>query len=176
MNEDLGVQIPDMPPAGEFMDDDLYEVVQGGVSRKMSGALIKAAMTSVAQAEIEAGLEDILESLAGSKSVTSIREVAAASATLQKSDAGGVVEISSESANTVIVPAETGDPLLDFAYKNVVTVVQAGAGTTTIQAASGVTIHAKGLVLNGTNAAVQLVYYGNDTWRMFGDLVTATVD
>lgn len=109
----------------------------------------------------------------GSATVTGIRLEAGAATTLLKSDAGGIVEMTSADANIVTVPAATGDTAVDFPDRSVITVICGGAGVTTIAADAGVAIKGRGLVTNGQNSAVQLIHYGNNIWRVFGDLAEA---
>jgi hypothetical protein len=90
--------------------------------------------------------------------------------TLSLVDAGKTIVTSSASANTVTVPP---DSQANFRPGTVMLVEQHGAGTTTLTAGVGVTIHSRGaqLALNGQYAVASLRKTGTNEWLAAGDLV-----
>ena len=90
--------------------------------------------------------------------------------TLVLTDAGKVLPISNASANTVVVPPNSS---VAFPTGSVVTVIQTGAGQTTIAAGSGVTIQSESskLKLKAQYATAGLLKTATDTWVAFGNLV-----
>jgi hypothetical protein len=90
--------------------------------------------------------------------------------TLVLTDAGKVLPISNASANTVTVPPNSS---VAFPTGTVVTLVQTGAGQTTIVAGSGVTINSENskLKLKAQYATAGLLKTATDTWVAFGNLV-----
>jgi len=92
-----------------------------------------------------------------------------ASYTLVLSDAGKIVTMNVASANTLTVPPNSS---VAFPVGSNLTVVQIGAGATTLTAGVGVTINSfqSQVVLSGQYAAVTLVKTGTDTWLAFGNL------
>jgi len=89
--------------------------------------------------------------------------------TLVLTDANKAVTMSNASANTLTIPTNTS---VAFPLGTVVSVVQQGAGTTTVVGDTGVTV-------NGTSAgsaditaqysAVSLLKIGTDEWNLAGD-------
>ena len=94
----------------------------------------------------------------------------AASYTLVLTDASKVLPVSNASANTVTVPPNSS---VAFPIGSVVTLIQTGAGQTTITAGAGVTIQSESskLKLRGQYAAATLLKTDTDTWVAFGNLV-----
>jgi len=92
-----------------------------------------------------------------------------ASYTLVLADAGKIVTMSNAAANTLTVPANSS---VAFPVGTNVTVVQIGAGATTLAGAGGVTVSSfnSDLVLSGQYAAATLVKTGTDAWIAFGNL------
>jgi hypothetical protein len=92
-----------------------------------------------------------------------------ASYTLVLDDAGKIVTMSNAAANTLTVPANAS---VAFPVGTNVTVVQIGAGATTLAGAGGVTVSSfnSDLVLSGQYAAATLVKTGTDAWIAFGNL------
>jgi hypothetical protein len=92
-----------------------------------------------------------------------------ASYTLAITDAGQLVGISNASANTLTVPPNSSVP---FAIGTMILVRQVGAGTTTVTAGAGVTIHSRGalVALAGQYAYATLVKVASDTWDLTGDI------
>jgi hypothetical protein len=90
--------------------------------------------------------------------------------TLALSDAGKVLPISNSSANTVTVPLNSS---VAFPTGAVVTLVQTGAGQTSITGASGVAIQSENskLKLKAQYATAGLLKTDTDTWVAFGNLV-----
>jgi hypothetical protein len=103
----------------------------------------------------------------GGASAPTVRTIAA-SDDLVVGDANNIVVTDTGSANTVTVPDEAS---VAFPDGTVVSVVQNGAGTTTIAADTGVTING---VLNGSAdlasqyAAASLVKIATDEWNLVG--------
>jgi hypothetical protein len=107
---------------------------------------------------------------AGGGSILYTLNAQTASYTLVLSDAGKVIPISNASANTVTVPPNSS---VAFPTGSVVTLVQTGAGQTTIAAGSGVTIQSESskLKLKAQYATAGLLKTATDTWVAFGNLV-----
>jgi len=91
-----------------------------------------------------------------------------ASYTLALADKGKLVEISNASANTLTVPPSSS---INFPVGSQITVLQTGAGQTTITAGAGVTINGTpGLKLRAQWSSVTLIKRLTDTWVVVGDL------
>lgn len=87
---------------------------------------------------------------------------------LAANDAGGIVEIDAPGANALTVP---NNNTLPFPISTRIQITQAGAGTTTLTAAGGVTIRNRsGLALAGQWAVAYLYKRGVDEWVASGDL------
>lgn len=90
--------------------------------------------------------------------------------TLALTDRGDTVTMTNAAANTVTVPANA---TAAFAVGSVISIMQLGAGTTSITGATGVTING---VAGGTGAigtryqGVSLLKIGTDTWVLSGDV------
>ena len=116
----------------------------------------------VVSSEINAGGVDTISDNPNDQTGTSY--------TLVAGDAGRTIWMNNASANTVTIPANSS---VAFDTNTVIVVAQEGAGTTTIQGDTGVT-------LNGTSGgseaisaqynACQLTKRGTDTWVAFGGL------
>jgi hypothetical protein len=88
--------------------------------------------------------------------------------TLVLSDASKLVEMNSASANNLTVPLNSAAA---FPVGTQISVVQVGAGQTTIVATGGVTINATpGLKLRAQWSAATLIKRATDTWVAVGDL------
>jgi hypothetical protein len=94
----------------------------------------------------------------------------AASYTLVLTDASKVLPVSNASANNVTVPPNSS---VAFPIGSVVTLIQLGAGQTTIVAGAGVTIRSESskLKLKAQYATAGLLKTDTDTWVAFGNLV-----
>ena len=92
-----------------------------------------------------------------------------ASYTLVLADAGKIVTVDVASANTLTVPPNSS---VAFPVGSNLTVVQIGAGATTLTAGVGVTVNSfqSQVVLSGQWAAATLVKVGTDSWVAFGNL------
>lgn len=87
--------------------------------------------------------------------------------TIELLDIGGLVRMTSSSANNLTVPAES---TTYFPVGTTVSVRQAGSGQTTIVADGGVTITTpSSLSLRVQNSSIQLVKTGTNTWDLIGD-------
>ena len=92
-----------------------------------------------------------------------------ASYTLALTDSNKMVEINNAAANNLTVPLNATVP---YPVGTQVTVLQTGAGQTTIVATGGVTINATpGLKLRTRWSSASLIKRGTDTWVALGDLV-----
>lgn len=91
-----------------------------------------------------------------------------ASYTLALTDDGDIVTLNSGSANNLTVPLNSSVP---FPIGTQITVIQIGAGQTTIVATGGVTINATpGLKLRTQYSVATLIKLGTDSWIAAGDL------
>ena len=93
----------------------------------------------------------------------------AASYTLVLTDASKVLPVSNASANTVTIPPNSS---VAFPIGSVVTLIQTGAGQTTITAGAGVTIRSENskLKIKAQYAVAGLLKTDTDTWVAFGNL------
>jgi len=97
-----------------------------------------------------------------------ITNAQAASYTLVLADKDKLVEISNASANTLTVPLNSS---VAFPIGTQITILQTGAGATTIAATGGVTINATpGLILRAQWSSVTLIKRAENTWVALGDL------
>ena len=91
-----------------------------------------------------------------------------ASYTLVLADKDKLVEISNASANTLTVPLNSS---VAFPIGTQITILQTGAGATTIAATGGVTVNATpGLILRAQWSSVTLIKRAENTWVALGDL------
>lgn len=83
------------------------------------------------------------------------------------SDAGKTVIITNTSAIAVTVPTNAS---VAYVVGTVITIIQGGAGQITVSGDSGVTVDAydSGNKTAGEHAAVSLLKYGTDTWKLIG--------
>lgn len=89
--------------------------------------------------------------------------------TLALTDANDIVTMDNASANTLTVPANAS---VAFPVGTIISVIQIGAGATTITGATGVTINgvsAGSATLTAQHSAVSLAKIGADTWNLAGD-------
>ena len=89
--------------------------------------------------------------------------------TLVLADAYKIVEVNDASANTLTVPDNAS---VAFPTGTQITVVQTGAGQTTLAGAAGVTVNSKDGNLNiaGQWASATLIKRATDTWVAIGNL------
>lgn len=89
--------------------------------------------------------------------------------TLALTDSGKIVETNNASANTLTVPPNSS---VAFPVGVQITVLQTGAGQTTLVAGSGVTVNSAdgNLKLSGQWSAATLVKRSTDTWVAIGNL------
>jgi hypothetical protein len=88
--------------------------------------------------------------------------------TLALTDAGGIVEMSNASANTLTIPANSA---VAFPVGTIVNVTMLGAGVTTVTGDTGVTVNgvsAGGADISGQFQGVSLYKRGTDEWVMQG--------
>lgn len=91
-----------------------------------------------------------------------------ASYTLVLTDNGKLVEISNASANNLTVPLNSS---VAFPTGATITILQTGAGQTTINPTGGVTINGTpGLKLRAQWSSATLIKRATDTWVAIGDL------
>lgn len=90
--------------------------------------------------------------------------------TLILSDAGETIEMNIESANNLTIPLSSS---VNFPIGTTVSIIQYGAGQTTIVPSSGVTLRSKNnaLKVNTQYSGATLYKRGTDEWVVFGDLV-----
>jgi hypothetical protein len=93
----------------------------------------------------------------------------AASYTLVLADAGKVIPINNAAANTVTIPLNSS---VAFPVGSVVTLIQTGAGQTTIAGAVGVTIQSENskLKIKAQYALAGCLKTDTNTWVVFGNL------
>jgi hypothetical protein len=89
--------------------------------------------------------------------------------TLVLTDAYKIVEVNDASANTLTVPDNAS---VAFPTGTQITVVQTGAGQTTLAGAAGVTVNSNGakLKITGQWASATLIKRATDTWVAIGNL------
>ncbi len=106
---------------------------------------------------------------AGGGSILYTLNTQTASYTLVLADAGKVIPVSNASANNVTVPPNSS---VAFPTGSVITLIQTGAGQTTIVAGAGVTIQSENskLKLKAQYATAGLLKIDTDTWVAFGNL------
>ncbi len=91
-----------------------------------------------------------------------------ASYTLVLTDDGDIVTINNGSANNLTVPLNS---TVAFPVGTQITIIQIGAGQTTIVATGGVTINSTpGLKLRAQYSVATLIKLGTDSWIAAGDL------
>jgi hypothetical protein len=91
-----------------------------------------------------------------------------ASYTLVLADNGKLVEVNNGSANTLTVPLNSSEA---FPTGATITILQTGAGQTTITPTGGVTINGTpGLKLRAQWSSATLIKRATDTWVAIGDL------
>ncbi len=82
-------------------------------------------------------------------------------------DAENMVEMTNASANTITIPPHSS---VAYPVGTSITLVQAGAGQTTIAPGAGVTIHGNpGLKLTGQWAVAAVIQIASDTWVLAGN-------
>lgn len=174
--------LPSMPSAGTGSPNTIIKVTN-------SGALEPSAI-SHASNHISGGSDVIVgDSISSAGSYTSWTSTSAtiggqlsginsalamtqnaqtASYTLVLTDRNKLVEISNASANNLTVPLNSS---VAFPVGSQITILQTGAGQTTIVATGGVTINATpGLKLRTQWSSATLVKRAADTWVAIGDL------
>lgn len=92
----------------------------------------------------------------------------AANYTLVLADRNKIIEMNVSTANTLTVPPNS---TVSFAVGTQITVIQTGAGQTTVTAGAGVTINATpGLKMRAQWSGATLIKRATDTWVLIGDL------
>ena len=116
-----------------------------------------------------AGDYDLLAKLGAMQAVNP--QTASYTATLE--DRGSLVTMTVGSANNFTVPPESS---VAWPVGTVITVMQLGAGATTVVAGAGVTVNVDATftkVIAGQYSIATLIKYGTNTWVVTGDLVAA---
>lgn len=106
-----------------------------------------------------------ISTLTAAQSVQTIDAQTGTTYTLVLADAGQNVDMNNAGANTLTIPLNA---TVAFPVGTIITVTQAGAGTTTIAAAGGVTIvkpTARTLSISAQYETATLYKTGSDTWR-----------
>jgi len=112
--------------------------------------------TSLGQQKVTAGAADVAVN------------AQTASYTLALTDRNNLVEISNASANTLTVPPNS---TVAFPIGAQISILQTGAGQTTITAGAGVTINSTpGLKCRTQWSSATLIKRATDTWVAIGDL------
>jgi len=138
----------------------------------------KIASTAVTSAKIQASVT-LTTPILGVASATSIAvtsnvvyhiqtNATTGAYTLVLTDDGRIVEMSNASGTTLTIPLNSS---VAFPVGSQITVIQTGAGQTTIAGAVGVTVNGTpGLKLRAQWSAATLVKRATDTWVAIGDL------
>lgn len=144
----------------ECVPGDYFElVVETGSSQVING---DSARTWFA-------IEAVAERVVGSDLSVAVNTQTGGSYTLAETDNNDVVERSNAGANTVTIPSN-GSVGLPVGF--MVSIVQIGAGATTVQAAAGVTLNGVSegeATLSGQWTGVSLYKRGTDAWVIQGD-------
>lgn len=126
---------------------------------------------SVAESEIDTLQSDVttLEGRVDNIVEVQTNEQTGTAYTLVLADSGKVVETNNASANTLTVPPNSS---VAFPVGVQITVLQTGAGQTTLVAGSGVTVNSAdgNLKVTGQWSAATLLKRATDTWVAIGDL------
>lgn len=89
--------------------------------------------------------------------------------TLALGDKNNIIVMNNASANTVTIPTNAS---VAFPVGSVITIVQDGAGLTTITADTGVTLNnvsAGSAAFFGQNSTISLIKIASDKWNMSGE-------
>jgi hypothetical protein len=134
-------------------------------------SIIQARVTNVTDTEIGYldGVTSLIQGQIDSKSSSTISiNAQAASYTLVLSDKDKLVEIDNGSANNLTIPLNSS---VEFPVGTQISILQTGAGTTTLVPTSGVTLNATpGLILRARWSSVTLIKRATNTWVAIGDL------
>lgn len=125
--------------------------------------------TSTTQAATPSAVKSAYD-LADSKApVTLTTNARTSSYTLALSDAYRIVEMNVSTGNTLTIPTSSS---VAFPTGTQITVIQTGAGQTTIAGTSGVTVNSKdgNLKIAGQWASATLIKRATDTWVAIGNL------
>jgi len=136
--------ITDLTNAGTLDGTESVHIVQGGNSRQTT-------------------LQEIADI-----HVYSVNTQTGATYTLALSDLNNIVVMNNASANTITIPANAS---VAFPIGTVVTIIQDGAGLTTVSADTGVTLNnvsAGSAALFGQNSLVSIIKISADKWNMVG--------
>lgn len=147
---------------------NLSQIQSGDVFAEPVATFVQA--TSVAQAQ------DAIDVVPGTDveylgKAAGINTQTGTSYTLALSDKGKVVEMNNASANTLTIPPNSS---VAFDVGTYINLAQIGAGQTTVQGGSGVTIRQRQSKLKfaGQYATATLYKRGTDEWLLSGDLTT----
>lgn len=166
-------------PEGAFRIGAVTLTANGTELNILDGALVTTAelnylvnSDSNIQTQIDGINSDLIDTLALSD-LSLLKHVEfhtlTVSDTLILTDDGRIVQMNLAGANNCIVPTNTA---VAFPIGTQVTVVQIGAGQTSIVAASGVTINSSGgkLKLTGQYSAGTLIKTSTNVWLLIGDI------
>jgi len=145
-----------------FLNEDFAKVPESSISTSPTdGAVLRYDASS--DLWIDETIEDDLE-------VATINAQTGTSYTLALSDRGEPVTMDNASANTVTIPTNAS---VAFDTGSIITVIQKGAGTTTITGDTGVTVNGvsagSGDIFDQYNA-VSLIKIGTDEWIATGSI------
>lgn len=120
---------------------------------------------------VQGGTNDVLFTAQQAALPGGINTQAVASYTLELTDWQAIVEMNYATANTLTVPLNSS---VAFPISTTITVVQYGAGRTTIAATDGVTLDSfnGGLMVPGQFASVELYKRGTNEWVLLGATVS----
>lgn len=157
-------------------DGDIVEATESDLGNPSADRLVgwDNSGSSAAYATVQDGLT--LDSNFNLVARPGVTTEAGASKSLALTDVQDIVLMSNGSANTVTIPANATTA---FPVGTIITVVSTGAGTTTISAASGVTLQGNGGSAVAGSCDIQTQYgaaalmkVATDTWIVSGDIDT----
>lgn len=134
-----------------------------------------SALKKLSWSNIKAALKTYFDTLYASEAdveTTTVNAQTGTAYTLQLTDRGQTVTMDNASANTVTIPTNAS---VAFGVGSVITVVQKGAGVTTIAGDAGVTVNgvsAGSGAINNQYQGVSLMKVATDTWIASGDIAT----
>ena len=136
-----------------------YKIAALETSVTLAGSEIDTLQTDVTT--LEGRVDNIVEVQTNEQTGTAY--------TLVLADSGKIVETNNASANTLTVPPNSS---VAFPVGVQITVLQTGAGQTTVVAGSGVTVNSAdgNLKITGQWSAATLLKRATDTWVAIGDL------
>ncbi|MDR3487096.1 MAG: hypothetical protein P4M05_19590 [Bradyrhizobium sp.] len=154
------------PPTVQWVDNQGRPVQTFAQFISQLGPAIQSLISSLGSSSSSSG--------GGSNPTTKKPNKQTASYTLKLSDQSGIVEINSASANTLTIPLNS---TTNFPIGATITIVQTGTGSTSLAAASGVTLESESsyTLFAGQYASVTLYQSALNTWVAYGNLAGAPV-